>query len=79
MSLRLSIHDAATNCTRDGARAEITLKSGVQFDGKLEKPSHSGFDTVHMKTRDSGWATIQFDEVAAVRTYKPGDAQGRRW
>lgn len=79
MSMRLAINDAANNCAREGARAEITLKSGRQFDGVLAKPSTPGFDTIHMNTQDDGWATIDLDQVAAVRSYRPGGARGRRW
>jgi cytoskeletal protein CcmA (bactofilin family) len=67
MSLRLSLYDAATNCARDGATAVITLKSGVQFEGALEKQTTPDAETVHVKPRaGDGWATILVSEIAAV-------------
>jgi hypothetical protein len=68
VSLTLALLDAGTNCERDGATAEITLKSGVQFKGKLKRPTDP-IITVHMETELDGWTTIDFNEVAAVRTY----------
>lgn len=64
--MRLSLNDAATNCQRDGAVATVTLRSGVQFEGKLEKPSSAYENTAHMKFDDGGWTTIDHDEIAAV-------------
>lgn len=69
-ALRLAVHDAATNCARDGGMAFVTLRSGAMFAGRLEKPTPPvGFDTVHMKT-PTGWATIDADEVVAIETKK---------
>lgn len=68
MSLRLSIFDAATNCARDGAVAVVTLRSGVQFEGKLERPGAAEEPTIHMKMDGGGWATIDFDEIAAIES-----------
>jgi hypothetical protein len=70
MSMNLALVDAANNCVRENAQATLTLKSGVQFTGKLEKPSPSFPDTVHLKT-PSGWVTIDRDELAAVASHKP--------
>lgn len=65
-SLSLALADAAANCTRENATATITLKSGVQVSGKLQRPRPAG--EVHLKKDDGGWATILEDEVAAVET-----------
>lgn len=64
--MRLTLSDAATNCHRDGALAKLTLRSGVEFEGKLKQPSSGGV-TAHMKIGD-GWATILIEEIAAVST-----------
>lgn len=64
-NLGISLHDAANNCSRDGAVATLTLRSGIQFTGKLEKPGVNS-PTVHMETDGQGWTTIERDELAAV-------------
>lgn len=64
MSLGLSLIDAANNCTRDGAVAVLTLRSGATFEGRLEKPSSTA--TVHIRTKDGGWDTVVIEEIAAV-------------
>lgn len=54
---------------------EISLRSGLQFTGFLEKPPGDSIfanaQTLHMKV-DNGWATILTEEVVAVRTFKLG-------
>ena len=67
--LNLALADAANNCVRENAQATLTLKSGVQFTGKLEKPLPYP-ETVHLTT-PSGWVTIDRDELAAVASHKP--------
>lgn len=69
--LALAAHDAATNCARDRATAVITLRSGVELIGYLEKPigSIGEGSTLHIKTK-TGWITILFDEVAAIEARK---------
>lgn len=54
--------DAATNCAQHNGVATLTLRSGVQFEGLLERPAG---DTLHMKIGD-GWATVALAEVVAV-------------
>lgn len=63
--LRLAIVDAAKNCAEKGAIATISLRSGLQFGGVLERPPSPGFDTIHMQV-DQGWITIDVDEIVAV-------------
>lgn len=63
--IRISVHDAATNCMRDGAVATLTLKSGVQFEGKLKKPSSAFEKTAHIEIGE-GWTTVDMAELAAV-------------
>lgn len=72
MSINLALHDAATNCARDNAICTLTLKSGVQLVGHLEK-APSGFAkqvTLYMRTDGCGWTTVVKDEVAAVGVEK---------
>lgn len=72
-ALILSLHDAATNCERDGGQATLTLKSGVQFVGKLKKENsslHVEGATVHMSVEPGGWATVLVREIAAVSVVK---------
>jgi hypothetical protein len=63
--LNIALFDAATNCARDGATAIVTLRSGVQLEGKLERP-YPNPTTGHLKTKDGGWITFCVEEVAAV-------------
>lgn len=63
-AINLALHDAATNCIRDGATATLTLRSGVQIIGKLEKSNLR--DTAHLKTDRDGWATVLAEEIVAV-------------
>jgi hypothetical protein len=65
MSIGLALADAANNCTREGATALITLKSGVQIIGSLQRQSGADLGTRHVHTA-TGWATFLVDEVAAV-------------
>lgn len=62
--INLSLHDAATNCSRDGATAILTLRSGVQLSGKLERPSADPL-SAHIKTA-TGWITVLVEEIVAV-------------
>lgn len=64
MSIRLALIDAANNCVREGATAVVTLRSGVQHEGKLNR---AGVDmgTEQIET-DGGWITIDRDEIASV-------------
>lgn len=66
MSIRLALVDAAKNCAERGATATITLKSGVQFKGKLQRAS--AITDTHELRIDSGlgWVTFLVSEVAAV-------------
>ena len=63
MSISLALHDAATNCTRDGATAHLTLRNGIVITGKLEKSTIR--ETAHMKT-NKGWITVLTEEIIAV-------------
>lgn len=69
--INLALNDAATNCRRDSAVATITLKSGVQLSGELEKPSEAFSTTAHIKFKDGGWATIDREEIVAVEVHPP--------
>lgn len=66
--LRIALVDAAKNCSAQGATATITLKSGVQISGALERPSNAFPDTAHIQKRDGGWATFDGEEIAMVET-----------
>lgn len=63
--LRLALLDAATNCQRVGATATLTLKSGVQLTGKLQR-SRAGDLLAHIRRQDGGWASALVEEIAAV-------------
>lgn len=63
----ISLIDAANNCSRDGAQATLTLRSGKEITGRLEKPQ-SGADTAHVKLVDGGWATALIEEIAAIES-----------
>jgi len=65
MSLAIALIDAATNCERDGASALLTLRSGREISGKLDKRV-GGSLTVHVKLSDGGWSAVLVDEIAAV-------------
>lgn len=64
-TIRLSLHDAASNCIEHNAIAVLTLRSGVQLRGKLERPSPNFDTTVHLETR-GGWITALMEEIAAI-------------
>ena len=68
-SMGIALADAATNCTRDGATAILTLRSGVQITGKLEKVGGADLGTRHLKT-ETGWATIATDEIVGVEVFR---------
>lgn len=70
--MRLALTDAANNCAREDAIAIVTLKSGVQVSGELQKPS--GNDCV-MAYTETGWVTVLIDEIAAVEARR---SEGRR-
>lgn len=76
--LRISVIDAANNCVRENAVATVTLRSGVQFTGELEKPTQAESTTVHMKTGREGWSTIDFEEIVAVGVERR-DSRGVGW
>ncbi len=63
MSLGIALADAAANCERDGAEAELTLRSGREFRGKLER---NATQTAHLKLPDGGWSTVLVEEIVAV-------------
>lgn len=71
-SIVLALHDAATNCARDGATVILTLRSGVTVVGRLEKPTSANPPTVQIKTASTnhvqrgGWATVLTEEIAVV-------------
>lgn len=64
MSLALAIADARRNCERRGAVVILTLRSGVQFQGRFG--SDIGPADVHIQKPDGGWVTVLTDEIAAV-------------
>lgn len=66
----ITLSDAATNCARDGATAVLTLRSGVQFEGKLKKAPAAFPTTAHMEHDDGGWTTLLVAELVAVTTKK---------
>lgn len=77
MSIELALADAANNCVREGALVTITLKSGVQYTGKLERVTGSDFGTRHMKIDKpaypgdgGGWVTMLTGEIAAVESHR---------
>lgn len=70
MSIQLALVDAANNCARQNARVVITIRSGVQFEGTLEK-SNAGFHTmssVMLYTKIGGWVAVALDEIVAVES-----------
>lgn len=69
MSIDLALADAANNCARQGATAVVTLRSGIQLEGQLERASGADLGTGHLKT-GGGWATFRVEEVAAVEARK---------
>jgi hypothetical protein len=67
MSIELALADAATNCAKQGATAVITLRSGVQIEGKLKRNTGADLGTRHLETATGGWATFRVEEIAAVQ------------
>lgn len=65
MTITLALADAANNCKRQDATAVITLKSGVQYEGKLDREKLDT-GTAHMELNHGGWVTLDKDEIAAV-------------
>jgi hypothetical protein len=66
--LTLSLADAANNCiSEDRARAQLTLRSGAIFTGRLERDPH--WETAHLKQDGGGWTTVLVSEIAAVSVY----------
>lgn len=65
--LPITLIDAANNCAREGAVTTLTLKSGKEISGNLQKPL-SGADTAHVKLLDGGWATALMAEIASVES-----------
>lgn len=74
----LALHDAATNCFNDyDARVTLTLRSGAQFTGKLERDP-SGFVTdARLQNDRNGWVMVDTVEIVAVEAFKI--KQGRRY
>lgn len=73
MNIELALIDAANNCQRQDALAVVTLKSGVQIEGKLQKSDYSS-ETAHLVINGGGWATVDKAEIAAVESkYDPTD------
>jgi hypothetical protein len=60
------LHAALFAASSDNATATLTLRSGVQITGKLERPQVGpSIDAVHVK-QSNGWATAIEDEIVAV-------------
>jgi hypothetical protein len=66
----IALVDAANNCAREGAKATVTLKSGVQITGRLDRPRNGERGTGHVYTEGGGWATFRIDEVAMVASHR---------
>jgi len=69
-SIRLALHDAATNCVRDGATARVILRGSAELVGTLQPVSGADMGTRHLHNARGGWATFEVAEVAAVETYR---------
>lgn len=67
MSIRIALVDAANNCVREGATATITLRSGVQVTGKLQR-NEANMDSYVVRLPGGGWVVILIEEVAAVES-----------
>lgn len=63
--LDLAIIDTANNCASRHAVAVIVLRSGVRFEGNLEKPD-GPTPTAHLRLEGGGFVTIDKTEIAAV-------------
>jgi hypothetical protein len=66
MSIELALSDAAKNCAEQGATAIVTLRSGAQLEGSLQRDSGADLGTRHFRTSLGGWITFCVEEVAAV-------------
>ena len=63
----LALADAANNCYNNyDARCTLTLRSGVQFTGRLEKDPGGFVTDAHMKNDRKGWVTVDSLEIVAV-------------
>jgi hypothetical protein len=60
-SWRLAVFDIANG---DGI-ATITLKSGVQLSGEVDR-GLSESDVLFVRTKTKGWHTIDWEEIAAI-------------
>lgn len=66
MSIRLALADAANNCAQEGATAVLTLRSGIQHEGMLNKVEvDTGTEQIETL---NGWITIDRDEIASVES-----------
>jgi hypothetical protein len=73
VSLRLALVDAANNCARESARATLTLRSGREITGTLDKPgplAEGDGGTVIVHRPGGGWATVLVEEIAAVESHR---------
>lgn len=69
MSINIALIDAANNCAARGAKATLTLRSGVQFTGRLRKDNL--LDTVVIYPEgETGWTTVRVGEIAAVGSHR---------
>lgn len=69
--LVLSLVDARNNCRDYGATVELYLRGGQTIVGKLDSEMNQHpEDTVHLKMRLGGWATILTSEIIAVEVRK---------
>ncbi len=71
--LAIALLDAASNCQREGATVVLTLRSGREIKGKLER-WQPGATTAHVETNDGGWSTVRIDEIAAISAVPSGTA-----
>jgi len=70
----LALIDAANNCYNTyEARCVLTLRSGKQFTGKLEKKPSGFMTSAHMKNDAGGWVTVDSLEIVAVETFIEGN------
>jgi len=66
----LALADAANNCYNNyEARCTLTLRSGKQFTGKLEKDPDGFMTNAHMKNGAGGWVTVDSLEIIAIETF----------
>lgn len=71
MSINLALADAANNCVREGALTTLTLRSGVEIVGKLQRVGPSDLGTVHIRHGNGGWTTVIVSEIGAVTSHRP--------